>query len=104
MDFNKSFILEISSQYTYIEVNQKGSSRNKLISRFRYCSLDSDLDKESFDKILEFLIRNQKVKTSCYANKTCLPIPKENQMNNIRTKDKDKLKEELQQLKKSHDK
>ena len=35
-------------------------------------SLESDIDKESFDKILGFLIKNQKVKTSCYANKTCL--------------------------------
>ena len=40
-------------------------------------SLDSDIDKETFHKILEFLIKKQKVKTSCYANKTCLPIPKE---------------------------
>ena len=31
-------------------------------------SLESDIDKESFDKILELLIENQKVKTSCYAN------------------------------------
>ena len=43
-------------------------------------SLDSDIDKESFDKILEFLIKNQKVKTNCYANKTCLSIPKEDQI------------------------
>ena len=28
-------------------------------------SLDRDIDKESFDKIIELLIKNQKVKTSC---------------------------------------
>ena len=31
-------------------------------------SLESDIAKESFDKILGFLIKKQKVKTSCYAN------------------------------------
>ena len=34
--------------------------------------LESDIDMESFDKILDLLIKNQKVKTSFYANKTCL--------------------------------
>ena len=37
-------------------------------------SLESDTDEESFDKILEFLIKNQKVKTSCYASKICLSM------------------------------
>ena len=32
------------------------------------------------NEILEFLIKNLKVKTSCYANKTCLSIPKEDQI------------------------
>ena len=62
-------------------------------------SLDSDIDKESFDKILEFLIKNQKVKTSCYANKTCLSIPKEDQIKNIHTTDKDNLKEDFNNFK-----
>ena len=31
-------------------------------------SLESDIAKESFDKILGFLIKKQKVKTSCYVN------------------------------------
>ena len=39
------------------------------------------------------------MKTSCYANKTCLSIPKENQINNIRTTDKDNLKEDFNNLK-----
>ena len=34
-------------------------------------SLECDIDKETFDKTVELLIKNQKVKTSCYANKTC---------------------------------
>ena len=55
--------------------------------------MNSDIDKES--KILEFLIKNQKVKASCYANKTCLSIPKEHQIKNTHTTDKDNLKEDL---------
>ena len=45
-------------------------------------SIENDVHKESFDKILQLLIKNQKVKTRCYANKTCLSISKENQINN----------------------
>ena len=62
-------------------------------------SLESDIDKESFDKILELLIKNQKVKTSCYANKTCLSIPKEDQVNNIYSTDIDNLKEDFNNFK-----
>ena len=62
-------------------------------------SLDSDTDKESFDKILEFPIKNQKVKTSCYANKTCQSISNEDQMKNIHTADKDNLKEDFNNFK-----
>ena len=67
-------------------------------------SLDSDIDKESFDKILEFLIKNQKVKISCYASKTCLSIPKEDQIKIIFTTDKDNFKEDFNNFKKSYDK
>ena len=57
-------------------------------------SLEIDTDKESFDKMLELLIKNcenklkncenklKKVKTSCYVNKTYLSIPSEDQTNN----------------------
>ena len=45
-------------------------------------SLESDIDKKSFDKILEGLIRNQKVETTCYANKPCLSTHKEDQIKN----------------------
>ena len=62
-------------------------------------SVDSDIDKESFGKILEFLIKNQKVKTGCYASKTCLSIPKEGQIKNIHTTDKDNLKEDFSNFK-----
>ena len=51
--------------------------------------LEGNIDKESFDKILEFLIKNQKVETSSYVYNTCLSIPREDQINNIRTTDKD---------------
>ena len=56
-------------------------------------SLESDIDRESFDKVLELLIKNQKVKTNCYANETCLSIPKEDQVSNKHTTDKDNSKE-----------
>ena len=58
-------------------------------------SLESNIDKECFDKILELLIKNLKVKTSCYANKTCccLSLPKVDQINNMHTRDKDNLKQ-----------
>ena len=58
-------------------------------------SLESDTDKESFDKILELLIENRKLKTSCYENKTCLLIPKKDQINN----NKDDLKEDFNSFK-----
>ena len=61
--------------------------------------LDSDIHKESFDKILEILIKNRKVKTSCYANKTCLSIPKEDQTKNIHMIDKDNLKVDFKNFK-----
>ena len=46
-------------------------------------SLERFIDKESFDKILQFLIKNQKTRTSCCANKTCLSIPKDDKIKNI---------------------
>ena len=61
--------------------------------------LESDIDKESFGKILEFLIKNQKVKTRYYANKTCLSIPEEDHIKNMHTTDKDNLKEEFNNFK-----
>ena len=61
--------------------------------------LESDIDKESFGKILEFLIKNQKVKTRYYANKTCLSIPEEDHIKNMHTTDKDNLKEDFNNFK-----
>ena len=62
-------------------------------------SLESDTDKESFGKILEFLIKNQKVKTRYYASKTCPSIPEEDHIKNMHTTDKDNLKEEFNNFK-----
>ena len=65
-------------------------------------SRESDIDKDiikRFDKILELLIKNQKVKMSCYVNKTYLSIPKEDQVNNIQTMDKDNLKQDFNNFK-----
>ena len=39
------------------------------------------------------------MKASCYANKTCLSIPKEDQIKNIHTTDKDNLKEDFNNFK-----
>ena len=61
-------------------------------------SLDSDIGKESFDKILEVLIKNQKVE-SCYANETYLSITKEDQIKNINTADKVNFKEDFNNFK-----
>ena len=58
-------------------------------------SLESDTDKESFDKILKLLIENRKLKASCYENKTFLLIPKKDQINN----NKDDLKEDFNSFK-----
>ena len=58
-------------------------------------SLESDIDRESFHEILELLIKNQKVKTNCYASETCLSIPKEDQVSNKHTTDKDNSKEDF---------
>ena len=52
--------------------------RTKEVFQLLLELLESDIDDESFYKILEPLIKNQKAKASCYANKTCLSIPKEN--------------------------
>ena len=38
-------------------------------------SLESDIDNEYLIKKIELLVKNQKVKKSCYASKTCLSIP-----------------------------
>ena len=39
------------------------------------------------------------MKTICYASESCLSIPKEHQMNNTQTTDKDKLKEDFNNFK-----
>ena len=78
--------------------NNKKSGTEEVFQLVLEC-VENDIDKESFDKILELLIKKQKVKTSCYANKTCLSIPKEDHINNIHMTDKDKLKEDFNNFK-----
>ena len=105
MDASSSYIIEniklqtliLASIQTWKQNNNKCGTEEffKLVLE----SLDSNIDKESFDKIFEFLINNQKVKISCYANKTCLSIHKEDQLKNIHTTDKDNLKEEFNNFK-----
>ena len=78
MDTSSSYIVDNTELQTLILASIQTLKRNNKkcgteeVFQLVLESLDSDIDKESFDKILEFLIKNQKVKTSCYANKTCL--------------------------------
>ena len=81
-----------------LKTNNKKCGTEEVFQLVLEC-LESDIDKESFDKILELLIKNQKVKTSCYANKICLSITKEDHINNIHTTDKDNLKEDFDNFK-----
>ena len=105
MDTSSSYIVDNTELQTLILASIQTLKRNNKkcgteeVFQLVLESLDSDIDKESFDKILEFLIKNQKVKTSCYANKTCLSIPKEDQIKNIHTTDKDNLKEDFNNFK-----
>ena len=62
-------------------------------------SLENDIDRNLFDETLEELVQNQKVKTSCYANRTCLSIPKEHPINNANTTVNDTLKDEFDNFK-----
>ena len=58
-------------------------------------SLENDIDRNLFDETLEELVQNQKVKTSCYANRTCLSVPKEHPINNANTTVNDTLKDDF---------
>ena len=62
-------------------------------------SLENDIDRNLFDETLEELVQNQKVKTSCYANRTCLSIPKEHPINNANTTVNDTLKNDFDNFK-----
>ena len=105
MDTSSSYIIEnielqtliLASIQTWKQNNKKCGTEE--VFKLALESLDSNIDKESFDNFFEFLIENQKVKTSCYANKTCLSISKEDQIKNIHTTDKDNLKEDFNNFK-----
>lgn len=62
----------------------------RLLSEF----VDNEINKEFFVEILDTLIQKQRVIRSCYGNRTCLSLPKENQTNTAKTNDKDNLKED----------
>lgn len=59
-------------------------------------SLVNQVEREFFDKELEVLIKDQKVKSSFYANRTCLSIPKELQ---VSMTEKDDLKNDFDNFK-----
>ena len=86
MDTSSSYIVDNTELQTLILASIQTLKRNNKkcgteeVFQLVLESLDSDTDMESFDKILEFLITNQKVKTRCCANKACLSIPKEDQI------------------------
>ena len=62
-------------------------------------SLENDIDRNLFDETLAELVQNQKVKTSCYANRTCLSVPKEHPINNGNTTVNDTLKDDFDNFK-----
>ena len=76
MDTSSSYIVDNTELQTLILASIQTLKRNNKkcgteeVFQLVLESLHSDIDKES--KILEFRIKNQKVKTRCYANKTCL--------------------------------
>ena len=44
-------------------------------------SLDNPIDRNYFDETIETLIQNRKIKSSCYANKSCLSLTKQLEAN-----------------------
>ena len=75
MDTSSSYTVDNTELQTLI-LNETSKEVFELVIE----SLESNIDREFFDKILEFLMKNQKMKTSCYVNKTCLSIPREDQI------------------------
>ena len=70
MDTSSSYIVDNTEVQTLILVSIQTLNRNKKcgneeVFQLVLESVDSDIDKKCFDKILEFLITNQKVKTRC---------------------------------------
>ena len=96
MDTSSSYTVDNTELKTLILASIQTLKRNNKNCRTEEVfqlvleSVESDIDKESLDKILG-LIRNQKVETSCYANKTCLSTQRRS--NKKHTTDKDNLKE-----------
>ena len=88
MDTSSSYIVDNTELQTLILASiqtlkrTNKNCRTEEVFQLVLESLESDIDKKSFDKILEGLIRNQKVETTCYANKTCLSKHKEDQIKN----------------------
>ena len=71
MDTSSSYIVDNTELQTLILASIQTLNRNNKkygneeVFQLVLESVDSDVDKKSFDKILEFLITNQKVKTRC---------------------------------------
>ena len=72
MDTSSSSTVHNTELQTMILASIQTLKRNKnkcgTEEVFQLVLEEGDIDKESFDKILELLIENQKLKTSCYAN------------------------------------
>ena len=73
MDTSSSNTVDNSGLETLILASIQTLKRNykicgtKEVFQLVLESLENHIDQESFDKILELLMKNQKVKTSCYA-------------------------------------
>ena len=64
------------------------------VSKLVQDSLEEDISRESFDKILQLLIDNESIKSNSVSNRVCLSIPKNNTC-----RDAFNIKEELQSFK-----
>ena len=82
LDFNKDLKLEISSQDTQREVSQRGSSRNKLISCFRYCS--SFIFLLTLFKSSSYTVDNAELQTLKLDKKTCIQLNLKEDFNNFK--------------------
>ena len=74
MDTSSSYTVDNTELQTLIlasiqtlKRNNKKCGTEEVFQVVLEC-LESDIDKEYFEKIVEFLIKNRKVKTSCYAS------------------------------------
>ena len=87
LDATKLQALIVASIHTLKRRNKKCGTDEvfQLVTE----SVEKDINRKFFNETLQQLIENQKVKESCYGNRNCLSIPKEDQPKKIETSDND---------------